>query len=159
MLKVCFKCSLELPRSEFYAHPQMGDGLLGKCKACTRKDAIQNRNEKIGAARAYDRKRNKLPHRIALHRLKTDRLRNEDDGIRARAWNAVRRALRTGKLIRPASCSACPLTAHVAAHHDDYTKPLEVTWLCPICHAARHKELGRLRTMATMYGDAPRLGF
>jgi hypothetical protein len=24
-------------------------------------------------------------------------------------------------------------------------------WLCPICHAARHKELGRLRTMAKIY--------
>jgi hypothetical protein len=27
------------------------------------------------------------------------------------------------------------------AHHDDYTKPLEVDWLCRLHHIARHKEL------------------
>ncbi len=46
-LKKCFKCSIEKPISEFYKHSKMGDGLLGKCKSCTKKDVSIRFNEKI----------------------------------------------------------------------------------------------------------------
>lgn len=62
-----------------------------------------------------------------------------------RAHNAVARGVKSGNVIRPPRCERCAARAKVQAHHDDYMKPLSIKWLCGVCHAARHQELGRLR--------------
>lgn len=57
------------------------------------------------------------------------------------AHNKVTRALRKGALERPAFCERCDKGCTPEASHDDYSKPLEVEWLCRQCHAA--KDWGR----------------
>jgi len=56
--------------------------------------------------------------------------------IRKKARREVRRALQTGQLARQA-CEVCG-AERVEAHHDDYSRPLSVRWLCRPHHRAVH---------------------
>jgi hypothetical protein len=44
--KVCFKCNIDQPLSEYYKHKAMGDGHLNKCKTCTKSDSVKRHHEK-----------------------------------------------------------------------------------------------------------------
>lgn len=53
------------------------------------------------------------------------------------ARGALKEAIRKGQLTRPTECSRCGITdPKINGHHHDYTKPLDVEWLCYRCHAA-----------------------
>lgn len=56
---------------------------------------------------------------------------------KARAHDAVKEALKQGKLVR-APCADCGSTTRVHAHHEDYGKPLDVVWVCDKHHRIRH---------------------
>ena len=49
-------------------------------------------------------------------------------------------AVRYGKIVKPTVCSKCGETGRIEAHHVDYSKPLEVVWLCRIHHVAEHHD-------------------
>lgn len=51
-----------------------------------------------------------------------------------RRWR-VQYAIRTGKMIRQ-PCQVCGAKAQ--AHHTDYSRPLEVQWLCSVHHGEAH---------------------
>jgi hypothetical protein len=133
-VKVCFKCREAKPRSEFYRHPAMGDGLLGKCKECTKKDAAAVRLAKIDHYRAYDRMRASAPHRRAQSKRIWERWKSLNPKRRA-AQIALGNAVRSGK-IKPLPCLICGSKSE--AHHPDYDTPLNVVWLCPPHHKQAH---------------------
>ena len=56
-----------------------------------------------------------------------------------RAHLKVHRAVRAGTLTKT-SCARCGATSDLQGHHADYAKPLEVVWLCGVCHRALHGE-------------------
>jgi len=66
-MKRCFKCGIEKELSEFYAHPKMGDGHLGKCKECTKKDS-DKRDKQLRHSPEYCEKE-RLRAKEKYHRL------------------------------------------------------------------------------------------
>jgi hypothetical protein len=135
--KVCFKCHQELPLDGFYRHPQMADGHLNKCKECTKKDAHENRGIKIEKYRAYDRARGSRQNSVDIANYRN---RYPD---KWRAVKMVRKAICNGNLFSE-PCTVCGATK-THAHHDDYSKPLNVRWLCAAHHKQWHLENGEGR--------------
>jgi hypothetical protein len=58
-----------------------------------------------------------------------------------KVWAAVKYAISNGRLQRTAACQKCTTEGKVSAHHEDYSKPLDVVWLCRKCHDAKHRLL------------------
>lgn len=59
------------------------------------------------------------------------------------ARRALRVAIATGLVIRPDACEACGTVGRPHGHHHDYSRPLEVEWLCAKCHGEAHAALRR----------------
>ena len=49
----------------------------------------------------------------------------------------VNNAIRDGRLNKE-PCKNCGSTKRLQAHHEDYSKPLDVKWLCNKCHIIKH---------------------
>lgn len=47
LTKVCFKCNIEKPITEFYKHPKMILGVVGKCKECNKSDVRKDYYRKV----------------------------------------------------------------------------------------------------------------
>lgn len=147
-MKTCFKCGVSKDLGAFYKHSQMADGHLNKCIDCTKRDARTHRIVNAESVRERDRLRGRRPSR-ALDRAQ----RNERWGAahpqKKAAHVAVNNAVRDGRLAR-LPCAFCGARDNLEAHHHDYAKPLDVTWLCRPCHRRFHA----LESMATYREDA-----
>lgn len=67
-----------------------------------------------------------------------------------RVHDITERAIENKILIRPTVCSQCGKTGAIEAHHPDYNKPLEVTWLCQPCHHEWHKNNRAVKLTITL---------
>jgi hypothetical protein len=134
-MKQCIRCGNHKPAVEFYEHPRMADGRLNKCKVCCRADALLNRRSRLEHYRQYDRERfSTLRRQETVHsHQKRHRSVNPE---KYRARTAVGNAIRAGSLVR-GPCEVCGNAAS-EAHHDDYSRPLDVRWLCRPHHLEHH---------------------
>lgn len=134
-MKACFKCGAAKPFTDFYKHSGMADGHLGKCKECAKSDVKLYRKEN-DSVREYDRKRGNRQTSENTRRYR------EENPRKYAAHSAVGYAVKSGKLFKLDRCEECMSDLQVEGHHDDYSKPLEVRWLCSRCHSIWHAEHG-----------------
>lgn len=132
---ICRVCKNDVSPSGFYASNK------SSCKECVRL-AVRRRARTNPAVQEYDRKRAKLPHRKAAAAKTRVRWRTaHPEGYRAQS--KVSNSIRDGKL-KKEPCVICGTTEHVHAHHQDYSKPLDVKWLCAKCHHRVHAAFPQL---------------
>jgi len=137
-MKTCIKCGREKTDEEFYAHSDMADGRLNKCKECCCTEARENRAKNLDRVAEYERDRATRPERKKVQ-LAYQRRYREINREKIRAQRKVAYYVRTGQMTqRP--CEVCGSTTNIHAHHDDYSRPLDVTWLCAKHHKERHDE-------------------
>jgi len=137
-MKKCFKCNQLLSLSEFYKHPKMSDGHLNKCKSCTKKDVHDHRHGKgRETVLSYDKERARTT--IRKEAAKLQRIKwLEQYPERRQAQVIVGNAVRDGHLVPWPVCAVPECNCKPEAHHPDYSKPLDVTWLCPAHHKQAH---------------------
>lgn len=159
IIKKCFKCGIEKTLSEFYQHKQMADGHLNKCKACTKSDVLKHRIENIERIMEYDRNRPNAKERVLKNTERVKRIKsennehylktilepkekwNKENRYKKSAHSKVKRSI-TMKDGKPNQCQLCGTRSdELEGHHYDYSKPLDVTWLCKRCHSLAHKAI------------------
>ncbi|MEA0049763.1 hypothetical protein [Escherichia coli] len=164
--KQCSKCGALLPLSCFYKNKSTKDGYACWCSDCYKhhyqhnkdkiieqhKEYVDKNKEQVKECKHknYENNKDKIKERIKCY-SQTDNgkevhKRSNDKWIRKniKKHNAhieVYKAIRSG-VLSPGPCEVCGRSERVHAHHCDYDKPLDVMWLCPICHRAWHNEHG-----------------
>lgn len=149
MEKQCFKCREIKNLSEFYRHPAMGDGYLGKCKTCTKRD-VAERTGRLGNNPAWlkkERERCRIKQvryrELGLAALTTKETREKwerNNRHKRKAETMAANAQRKGHIKKPTNCSKCNATGRLEKHHPDYSKPLEIVWLCTKCHGETRRK-------------------
>ncbi len=76
------------------------------------------------------------------------------DKTKQRAQNVARSAVYKGILKKPDGCSLCGRRGKnkIEMHHEDYSKPLEVVWLCHRCHTRAHSQHNARRAVDVFIG-------
>ena len=100
---------------------------------------------RIKYRRNIRRERKRIARNKRLHRLKNIELARSIERAKAikyrerrLTYGKVKWAVISGKIKKPKLCQKCGKRKRLQGHHKDYSKPLDVMWLCIDCHMEQH---------------------
>jgi len=157
-LKTCKRCGNEKSVELFpkrHKRPGVYQNICKKCK--NDKDVLRQRSnlqaKRDRSYRTYDPIKKKAQYerlmsdpaqrQKAIDRSRSYRLRNR---LKAKAHEQAQYAVKMGRLVKPDACQECGQKSNVDGHHKDYSKPLEVIWLCRPCHRKQHRKESKALT-------------
>lgn len=139
--KICISCKKQF----------MGANRSQRCNGCQDKFRLNSRSK-------WNKKYNNLNLEI-VRKMKRDYQKTEKGKEVAKkvakkmkilypekfkARYSLNDAVKSGKIIKPKKCQLCDIETKLEGHHHDYSKPLDVKWLCNRCHNLIEKPLEEL---------------
>ena len=133
---ICHKCKRDLPDESFnWANRKAGkrQTICRKCFSDYNRKRYQKNKDRI--RKNIEAYRAENPTKVLASRMKTC-MKNP---THYNANKVVEQAIIAGEITRPDHCSICGCSTdehRIEAHHENYSKPLDVIWCCTPCHRA-----------------------
>lgn len=134
-LALCPICNTLKPTDEYYRNRFKKNGIEYMCKICSKE-----------IRRSYRISNNINLYEKRKHKKTISKKFKEKENLLNAIHKKVQRAVRSGRLIKM-PCEICG-NINSLAHHNDYSKPLEVIWLCH----QHHKDMHQLKLRRVKYG-------
>jgi hypothetical protein len=132
-LKQCSRCKESKPTDCFGVHRSKPDGLATWCRDCKKAHSKATRAV-YRKARLETQRKWQAANREKLIEYDRKYAKKHPDKYKAR--QILKQEIKMGRIERK-PCEVCG-EVKVDGHHDDYTKPLEVRWLCRAHHTEAH---------------------
>lgn len=151
-MKHCNSCGNDKEKSQFGKRAASHDGLSPKCKCCSSAYDKSRANDpkRVKSRECYaltadgkeaaERAKNKWAANNKGKIYESTKLYRERYPIKHKAHGMIAYAIKTGNLVSK-ECEVCG-NKKTHAHHDDYSEPLNVRWLCDTHHKQWHAKNG-----------------
>lgn len=136
--KICSRCKETKPINEFYKKRKDGKVRVPHCRECQKKLYIEFRSTEHGKETIRNQFKKRYLRKTTEYIEKATK-RYLEKPAEIKAENTARYALVKGIIIK----QPCEVCGNVKAemHHHDYSKPLDIKWLCRSCHMKEHRDL------------------